>query len=333
MSKFIDTFKRKECKYRLSSEQRKEITETIYKHMHHDEHGLCKVDSLYFDTVDNSIICRSLEKPLFKEKLRLRSYSNVDSDLSLDVWPISEPVFVELKKKYKGVVYKRRIKMSYLAAMQFLSGAPYCKSICEYPLKNEVEQLDCKSAHNRQIAHEIEAFANKGYSPLQPAMLISCKREAFTQNLEEAQNDDVLRELRITFDSNIKYKKCNGFFDIDKKLSESSDWNDLLLGGESIMEIKALGAYPMWLTQALQQSEIYPTSFSKYGESFSAIYKQTHDVSLGKNTAEVKQDIIQKAQQGTFQDSNQDANQDTVSSPKHLKKEKGAHLVGIPQVS
>ncbi len=317
MSKFIDTFKRKECKYLLSSQQRKEIIEVISKHMHHDEHGLCKVDSLYFDTSDNSIICRSLEKPLFKEKLRLRSYSCIDESSSHNIYSANQPVFVELKKKYKGVVYKRRIKMSYQAAMEFLSGAPYCKSICENPLENEIDQQDALSDHNRQIAHEIEAFANQGYAPLQPAMLISCNREAYAQNEVEAANDNVLRELRITFDCDIKYKECSGFVDLDSKICESSGWNDLLLHGEVIMEIKALGAYPMWLTQALQQSEIYPTSFSKYGESFSAIYNKSQNIAVSNSSISAESESLS----------------DPKSAPKHLRKSKNSSFMGISQVS
>ena len=69
------------------------------------------------------LIRASLEKPAYKEKLRLRSYG------------VTEPggeVFLELKKKYKGIVYKRRITLPEDAAGEFIAGrAP----LCEHTLK------------------------------------------------------------------------------------------------------------------------------------------------------------------------------------------------------
>ncbi len=284
MGGFIDTFKRKECKYRIGADQRREIADAILAHMVNDEHGPCRVDSLYFDTEDSSIICRSMEKPVFKEKLRIRAYRPLGYCDTLSEPLSDEPVFVELKKKYKGIVYKRRVQMSYAAAMEFLSGAPYGRSVCENPMLDAAAQEEALSAHNCQIAHEIEAFASHGSSGLQPAMLISCEREAFVEAPWERQTDDLPRELRVTFDSCIEYAICRGFatrnvaedadtgMHLDASLvsRDTGDIGMLLDPGESIMEIKAIGAYPLWLAHALRQSEIYPMSFSKYGESFMA---------------------------------------------------------------
>ncbi len=270
---YTSTFRRKECKYRVSGQQRREIASAILAHMHHDEHGACKVESLYFDTRDHSVICRSMEKPVFKEKLRIRTYGEADGRGILEMCRADAPVFVELKKKYKGIVYKRRIKISYSAAMEFLSGAPYCRSVRDNPMDDDAAQMEAMSHRSCQIAREIEAFANRGGSRLQPAMLISCEREAFSETPAEAERDAMPRELRITFDSNIRYKACAGFQGLSTEQPSGSGWQTLLDSNESIMEVKALGAYPLWLVRALQKSEASPSSFSKYGESFTASYR------------------------------------------------------------
>ena len=106
------TFKRYELKYMLTIEQQQKILKAMANHMKEDPHGHSTIQSLYFDTPDFLLIRRSIDKPAYKEKLRLRSYGVANEDTK---------VFLELKKKYDKVVYKRRVCMTEMEAMAFLS--------------------------------------------------------------------------------------------------------------------------------------------------------------------------------------------------------------------
>ena len=96
-------FKRCEIKYMLDITQAELLKNQMKQYMIADEHGVSTICSLYFDTPDYLLIQRSMEHPVYKEKLKLRSYGTADKDTT---------VFVELKKKYESVVYKRRIAMT-----------------------------------------------------------------------------------------------------------------------------------------------------------------------------------------------------------------------------
>ena len=93
------TFQRYETKYMLSPIMARK---SLPGHLQMDEYGLDTICSLYYDTLDHQLIRRSLEKPVYKEKLRLRSYGPAKE---------TSPIYVELKKKYEGIVYKRRERM------------------------------------------------------------------------------------------------------------------------------------------------------------------------------------------------------------------------------
>ena len=114
MNTFADVFERKEVKYRISRRQYRMLRAAFGERMQEDSFGRSLVTSRYFDTEERSLIARSLEKPLYKEKLRVRTYG-IDADRA----------FVELKKKFKGIVYKRRIAMTPRSAERFLGGLPY----------------------------------------------------------------------------------------------------------------------------------------------------------------------------------------------------------------
>ena len=270
MQGYQGTFKRKEIKYRLTAEQRSAFMEKVALHLQHDEFGLTHIGSLYFDNANNSIICRSMEKPLYKEKLRLRYYGQPAG---------SEQAFLELKKKFKGIVYKRRIGLTYDAALEFLSGIPYEHAVQRDPLQNARQQAETMSYRSIQISREIDAFiANHG--PLHPSMLIECDREAFVESLLYADDMAEARQLRITFDTNIRYTQYEpdersiwNAQEQNKRMLASKtiqDSKQLLPEGDCIMEIKAMGSYPHWLVETLNQLQIYPTSFSKYGNAFKA---------------------------------------------------------------
>lgn len=223
---YQDTFKRVEMKYLLSAAQKRELMKTIEKHMMLDCYGRTTIQNIYYDTPDWKLIRTSLEKPIYKEKLRLRSYGTADP---------GKTVFIEIKKKYDGVVYKRRTSAKEAEAMAYLN-------------------LGVKIAgHEDQISREIDYFKSF-YKGLKPAMFISYEREAF-YGIDDP-------EFRVTFDENILWREE------DLTLRKDAYGNAILKPGQCLMEIKAAAAMPMWLTKELNQLGIYQTSFSKYGRAY-----------------------------------------------------------------
>ncbi len=223
-------FERTEKKYILTLSQRNALIKKIAEHIKPDEYGESTVCSLYFDTDDDRLIRNSLDKPLYKEKLRLRSYSTPKRDSF---------VFLELKKKFDGVVYKRRETLPYVEAMNYIDRGVL--------------------PNHSQIMKEID-WTMHYYEGLRPKMFIAYDRTAFYSK------DD--RELRITFDRNPRFREDN----LD--LAKGSYGERILSPDMCIMEIKALRAMPMWLTKALGELRIFPGSFSKYGTAYMEVTKR-----------------------------------------------------------
>lgn len=220
-------FKRFEIKYMIDEAVFEKLMEVMDGYMIADEHGRSTVCSLYYDTPKHLLIRRSLEHPVYKEKLRLRSYG---------VAKPSDTVFVELKKKFCSVVYKRRIAMTHDNALSYLAGK---------------EQIA-----DSQIANEIN-YALKIYENLAPAVLLSYEREAFY-----ARNN---HEFRVTFDRNILWR------DYDLSLDKGIFGTPILEDQKVLMEVKTDGAIPGWLVDFLTANKLYKTSFSKYGTAYRAI--------------------------------------------------------------
>ena len=249
MAEFTGTFERKEVKYRLNAMQVRAIKQTLSAHMAPDEYGQTSITSVYYDTPNRDMISRSLEKPVYKEKLRLRTYGPRCAQA---------PVFVELKKKHEGIVYKRRIAVSESAARLFMVGVPYGRAISRYPLVDEALEAESHSAKSLQIAEEIAACVRRN-SPVLPSMAILVERVAWAPLLDARGAE--AEGVRITFDGRIRYRDL--FVSAGKRASAP-----LLAAGEAIMEVKVPGAYPLWLVRALDDCGAYPTSFSKYGEAY-----------------------------------------------------------------
>ncbi len=250
MATFTDTFERKEVKYRLNATQHRAVLRALEGHMAEDEFGRSRITSLYFDTPTRDLIARSVEKPLYKEKLRVRWYGQAQPD---------GRVFVELKKKYDGIVYKRRVGCTNAAARAYLSRAVSFEQACKlFPLEDTAQRAESMSAQSLQIASEIDSFI-KRYDRLRPSMFIVCERMAFAP-VPDGDADG----LRITFDTGIAYR------DVLPGEEAKSSYHPLLGLGEAIMEIKTSGSFPLWLVDALNGCESYPSSFSKYGAAYEA---------------------------------------------------------------
>lgn len=251
MAEFEGTFERKEVKYRLNPVQVREIKQALGAYMAPDEYGQTSITSVYYDTPNRDMISRSLEKPLYKEKLRLRTYGPRCAQA---------PVFIELKKKHEGIVYKRRIAVSEPAAQLLMVGVPYERAISRHPLADEAFEADSRSAKNLQIAEEIAACVRRN-GPVLPSMAILVERVAWAPLLDARGAE--AEGVRITFDERIRYRDM--FAPAGKRASVP-----LLAAGEAIMEVKVPGAYPLWLVRVLDDCKAYPTSFSKYGEAYLA---------------------------------------------------------------
>ncbi len=222
---YQDVFKRYELKYLLDRKQKERILCEAADRLEADRFGQSLVCNIYFDTPDHILARRSLESPVYKEKLRLRSYGRARDD---------SRVFLELKKKYKGVVYKRRIGVGEHAAMDhLLKGTPL--------------------GQQGQIVDEIDYFRHL-YPDLAPKVYLSYEREAFCGR--QAQ------DLRITFDEHILWRQEN------LSLCSEAYGTEILEPGEVLMEIKIASAMPLWLSRLLSELGIFKTSFSKYGRAY-----------------------------------------------------------------
>ncbi len=225
MGEYIDVFKRTEIKYLLSEEQYTQLLSFLVNIASVDEYGETRINNIYFDTPDYRLIRTSLEKPVYKEKLRLRTYGRTKDDTS---------AFIEIKKKYDGIVYKRRIGGTYKDAFDYLV--------------NGAAPID-----DSQISREIEGLINM-YEGLRPSMKICYTRVAMV-----GKNDP---DLRITFDKNIEWSTD----EMDLRSRETG--NPILEKGQRMMEIKVANSMPMELAAKLSELNIFPASFSKYGRGY-----------------------------------------------------------------
>ena len=233
MSQYQGTFKRYEKKYLMNEKKYKMLRQTIEDKLKIDKYGKVTICNVYFDTPNYQLIRNSLEKPVYKEKLRLRSYG-IPQD--------GDKVFVELKKKFKGIIYKRRAEMKLSVAERYLY---------------ERQPL----AKPSQITKEIDWFIAL-YKEVAPAMYISYNRIA----MYGVENP----ELRVTFDSNILWRTE------ELRLEKGSWGNAILEEGYRVMEIKIPGAMPVWFSHILDELEIYPSSFSKYGVGYQLLKQQNN---------------------------------------------------------
>ncbi len=219
------TFKRYEMKYLLTEQQKALVLGAMQPHMKLDRFGHTTIRNIYYDTDNYRLIRRSIEKPAYKEKLRIRSYSAVQG---------KDPVFVELKKKYHSVVYKRRLTLPEEQAMEsFTSGTAL-------PVQS-------------QIADEIEYFRSY-YQSLRPSVFLCYDRDAYYCTDGS--------DFRVTMDDNIRFR------DWDITLEGSVDGISLLENGYTLMEIKTSGGLPLWMCRVLSDGKIFKTSFSKYGAAY-----------------------------------------------------------------
>ncbi|KGL43939.1 molecular chaperone [Listeria newyorkensis] len=224
----MQIFERKEKKYILSEEKYSLLLDRISEHMKEDKYGLHTICSLYYDTNNYDLIKRSSEKPTFKEKFRVRTYGVPSSE---------QMVYLEIKKKLKGIVYKRRISMR-------------LSQVDAYMKSKEAQEFDDRL--NQQISNEI--FWLKKKETIAPKVIISYDRRAFSAYKED--------EFRVTFDAKIRWRND------DLQLANGHDGELVAPEIDVLMEVKSLHAYPLWFVRILSDLDLYPSKFSKYEQVY-----------------------------------------------------------------
>ena len=229
----ISTFKRYEKKYYLTKEQKNGLEKVLNEHMELDK--FCKnnngylIRNIYYDTDINDIAHLSTEKPIFKEKVRFRKYGKYNDN--------KDEYFLEIKRKYNGVVYKRRVGLNKVELDNFF---------------NYHEIPDNKNYLEKQVLKEL-IYLMKCYK---------IKAKSFISYQRIAYFDKSNPEFRLTFDSDIISRRNDLDFD------NSSYELKLLDDNHYLMEVKVSDSMPLWFTKALSNLKIYPKSFSKYGEDY-----------------------------------------------------------------
>lgn len=228
-------FKRKENKYLVSPKQQKDLMALIAAHFKEDEHGESTICNIYLDTQTNRLVRQSIEASedglAYKEKIRVRAYGVPGYD---------DTVFIELKKKFKGIVYKRRISTTRAKMERYLSDGTF--------------------PEESQIMREID-YSMKRYGWLKPSCMVFYDRNSYF--CKEDPN------LRITFDRNARYRTDDLSYDY------GSGGHLLFTDDTRILEIKASGSYPMWLVKALDEMGIRKQSYSKIAEAFKKEHMKT----------------------------------------------------------
>lgn len=229
----ISTFKRYEKKYLITKEKLEKILPSLLEYMELDPFCLngneYRIYSIYYDTVNHDVIRQNSSGPVYKEKMRIRSY--------YDVHDPEDTVFMEIKKKSEGQGNKRRIKIKLKEVEPFV---------------NEGILPETKNYLAQQVAKELKYYLEK--NQVRPALYVQYDRLALFGKED--------KNFRMTFDRNVRTRRHNFVF------GESDEDELLLPNGEYIMEIKILGAMPLWLTKILSENELYSHGFSKYGVKY-----------------------------------------------------------------
>lgn len=234
------TFDRIEKKCLITEIQKEQMLEAIQEHMHKDHYFESDVFNIYFDTENFDLIIQSIEQPMFKEKLRARSYGGFDK------------VFFEIKTKLCGkennVGYKRRVR---------ITKRDYNKLVKENLHVLDFMKKNADSPNDYRVAREVDYLID--LFNLKPKILVFYLRQSW-------QGDD---GLRITFDENLKYRTDH--VDFSKRKTDKNYFED---EKNIIMEIKAHSVLPLWLVRKLSQERIFPQQFSKVGKIYQKIGKE-----------------------------------------------------------
>lgn len=248
-------FDRVEKKYLITKKEQNTILKFVKKNMQKDDYFESEVFNIYFDTDNYDLIVQSIDHPIFKEKLRARSYGGYDK------------VFLEIKTKILGSAYRRDLledddvlkdnNLGYKRRV-LLTHTDFDRLINKEAGVEALAAQDIERGSDLQIAREVDYMIN--HFDLEPKILLYYNRTSYVDNEDG---------LRITFDTDIHYRNDD--------LSFNKKPGDLVLLNDSkniIMEIKVHGAMPLWLVHQLSAAHLYPVQFSKIGKIYELIRKE-----------------------------------------------------------
>jgi SPX domain protein involved in polyphosphate accumulation len=243
----IEIFNRVEEKYIITREQYKQLVEGFRDEMTVDTYSkdnrFYQIANIYYDTEDNNLIRISQQKPVYKEKLRLRAYGVPNED---------SKVFFEVKKKYRGVVNKRRSVMTLKEA---------------YAFSESMELPEIKDYMNPQVLRELKHSIS--YYNAVPKVYLAYERRAFF-----GKNDS---SFRVTFDRNIIARR-------DDLRLENGIYGDRVVDEDvMIMEVKFSERPPLWFLRLINKFGLKKGSFSKYGTEYNKYLSN-----IGNEILEVK---------------------------------------------
>lgn len=231
----INSFKRYEKKFLISKAQYAQLLPILLQHMEFDNNCIngktYHIRNLYLDDESNTLVHASVLKPDFKEKMRIRAYGSPEKN---------EKYFFEIKRKFEGIVTKRRIIVSEDELQQLIKTHNLPKNGNDY--------------NYNQILKEIEYFL-LNYSHIIPRIFISYDRVAFFDKED--------KNFRVSFDTNIHTRR-EPYADITNENYEYS----LLSDDEMLMEVKITSSYPLWFAKAISTLGLHHISFSKVGSEY-----------------------------------------------------------------
>jgi hypothetical protein len=246
----IEVFKRLEMKYLMDAERYTHITDFLTKYMNLDEFNAggqhYTIANIYYDTHDNNIIRDSVAKPRYKEKLRLRAYG---------VPELTSKVYLEIKKKYNKVVYKRRVTLTLEEAYEFVKTA-------------EIPEMKNPRYVKKQVMKELQ-HSILFYKPI-PAIYLAYDRIAYFG--KDPSEGGPGRDLRISFDFNVRTRRE----DVGLEIGDHGE--QLLEEGRYIMEVKAGQNLPRWLLDYFAEHQMRRGSFSKYGSEYKRYLTRIREV-------------------------------------------------------
>lgn len=214
-------FNRYEKKYMLTAEEYKILRKRLDEYMLEDAYGIHTIRNIYYDTDTDELIRTSLEKPRYKEKFRVRCYGQPTSE---------SEIFLEIKKKYKGLVNKRRVVLKPQETKAYLEEGKH-------------------PANDSQIMREIDYFLM--HYQLKPKVYLAYDRVALFGKED--------KNFRVTFDTNIRSRN------FDLRLENDENTTTILGNDYYLMEVKISDSIPLWFVHILDEMNIRTISFSKYG--------------------------------------------------------------------
>jgi len=237
-----ENFSRYELKFQMPYDTYMEFKDRLGEHLQPDAYGDAEgfytIMNLYFDTYDNFFHRQNQNREPFRQKLRLRTYSIDNLDATC---------FLEIKKKYKGLVNKRRTVLTLRDAYRFL-GLNEALEEEAAATGGVIDEISPLTVSNKQIFNEVSFFTD--FFKLTPRMVLCYDRRAFFDAVDDS--------VRVTFDRNIRYRTT------DLRLEHGSYGENFVDSNTVLMELKVEKSVPLWMVELLNEFGLFKKKFSKY---------------------------------------------------------------------